>query len=377
MNNALLALNKTELPSLASATTQAKQVVAALDFARQYINGKGSFPWDQYWGSIITTDGVKTYDLSPINSNYMPTSRTTSSATLVNVTVLPMNKASFDSTFNLSKCTATGASPSVTKTSLATLQGGRISASVWLAADTTNDPGTITLTLTDGSGAQSVSTTITNDGSLNRYGISGYFDTSSTTVKLKVSWTSATGIVYLDGWQAELCDYVSPYINNTSASDAQSRVFYVDPTRVFSAATYRYGTQMSWQDICILDESLLRDDYTTGQNTYQRYYSMHANRLTMDNVEAGTHLIFRGIKRAPSYTTADDTTLVDIPQPDIWTVIQGIVAFVKAARYDIGANRETPQAMQIFESMVNDMLISCSAFPGYGAIETIRPVMTI
>ena len=376
MNNALLALNKTELTSLTSATTQAKQVIAGLNSARQYVNAKGTFWWDQYWGSIITTEGVKTYDLSPNNANYMPSSRNTATATLNNVTVAPMNKASFDSSYNLAKCTATGASPSVTKTSLATLNGGRISASVWLAADATNTPGTITLTLTDTVGGQSVSTTITNDGTLNRYGISGYFNTSQTTVKLQVSWTNTSGIVYLDGWQAELCDYVSPYINNTSASAAQSRVYFIDPLRVYSGAQYVYGSLMTWRQVLSLEESLTRDDYTTGQDTYQWYYSMQAGQLNVENVASGTHLILRGAKRAPVYSTSDGSVLVDIPQPEVWTLIQGVVAFVKTARYDIGANKESPQAIAIFENMVNEMLISCSPFPGYGALEIIRPVMT-
>lgn len=337
---------------------------------------RASFPWDQYWGSIITTDGVKSYDLTPANANYMPTSRNTANATLNNVTVSPMNKVSFDNTFNLAKCTATGASPYVRKVSAATINNGRISASVWLVADQTDDPGTITLTLDDGAGGQSVSTTITNDGTLQRYGISGYFTSAQTTVRLKVSWTSATGVVYIDGWQAEVCDYVTPYINNTTTA-AQNRVYFIDPTRVHSVAQYVNGSQLTWNNVVYQDTNLSYDDFTTGPASVQFFYSMDGNKLNLDNVDSGTHMLIRGVKRAPFYTITDADTLVDIPLPELYVVIQGVVAFIKNARYDIGANRESASSVRIFESMVNDMIVLCSPSPGFTIMDVVQAVMTV
>lgn len=229
------------------------------------MNYKGSFNWDKFFGTFITVDNINTYELTPAVYNYVATSRATSAATASNVTVTPKNAASYDDTYNLAKCTATGSSPSVSMESQAggvasdpVLQQIRISGSVWLKADADNDPGTITLTMTDGSDLQSVSTTITNSGVLQRYGISGYFDNSETTIKLKVSWTSTTGVVYLDGWQIENNDWPSETIVNTTSNPILRQV-YANADRVHSLAAYKYGQRITWNEIATPDHIMAYD----------------------------------------------------------------------------------------------------------------------
>ena len=319
--------------------------------------------------------GKNQYELTKSGvSNYFTDSRNTSGATLNNVTVLPKQACSYDSTYNLAKCTATGSSPSVSRTSLATLNNGRISGSIWLKADTTLSPGTITLTMTDGSDSQSVSTTITNDGTLKRYAISGYFTTASTTCKLKVSWTSTTGVVYLDQWQIENNDWASEAIVNTSTTASQERTIYTDPNRLSAIAVYKHSSVLNWTDVPIYDGQKLPHNYSTrNYNTSTMWYNTAGYGLNIENAQDGTHLVYHGYKKPIYYTS--DSDVFDVPAPEVWQVVEGVVAYLKSAKYDIGSSKEAAIHWSRFEAAVRDMVNTSRANPAWGYTQVLYPTM--
>lgn len=359
----------------------------AWNLARQYLNTKGSFWWDNYWGSFITTPGIVSYRLTPNGYNYFPATRDCTTATGTNnVTVVPNFSASFDDKFAIDQCVANGPNPSVSKTSLIAqppipaLSKTRVSASVWLYSDATNPPGTITLTLTDGAGNQAVSTTVNNDGNLQRYGISGYFGNQSTSVKLTVSWPNSTGIVYLDGWQCENNDWPSEYFDNLGTTTPQLRTVFADPLRVHSIAPYKYNETLTWSEVITnVGSELFQDEHTSFPDQIYRYYSSAGGALNVQNVPNGTHLIYRAKKTAPVFTlgsvaaatpgtgvvAANGQEVIDIPEPELWTVVLGVVAYLKASMYDIGANAEVGNAMKLFQNMVEELNLTSIEMPGW------------
>lgn len=341
--------------------------------ARQRINFKGSFPWDKFFGTIITVDGINSYTLTPNSQNWCPDSRNCANATLVNVTALPKSGASFDDTYNLGKCTATGANPSIKKTTVGTLNNGRVSASVWLKGDLTNTPGTITLTLTDAVGGQSVSSVIQNDGTLQRYGLCAYFTTASTGVSLTVSFTSPSGVIYIDAWQIENNDWPSETIHNPSLTHSQPRTVYANPDRLHSIAQYRYNTRLQWSEIMYMDQGLSAYDHTLTYNQITRYASISFNLLNLTNVPVGTNLVYRGNKKAPVFAAGTDA--VDVEDPDYWILVEGTIAFQKTAMYDIGSNKEADSAMSRFDALLEDAVNSTGTWPGYSFLDVITPVM--
>lgn len=309
------------------------------------------------------------YALTPDVSNYVINSRASASITTTNVTLSPKNAASFDDTFNLTKCTATGATPSVSRTSTGTLQLQRVSASVWLKADTTLPPGTITLTLTDAAGGQSVSSTINNNGTVQRYGLCGYFSNASTGCKLTVSWASITGIIWVDAWQIENNDWPSEYIDNPT-SGVLARTVFADPERFKWIIPYLYNTRLTWDNLFWLDNSIFPQDHIATLNTLFKYYSVRGHQLNLDNVAAGTHLMYRAKKKPPIY--ANDTDVVDIPPPDVFTLlVYGGVAYQKAALYDIGTNAEAASAMKEFQNRVEMSIMTNVEHPAWSYVDVV------
>lgn len=290
----------------------------------------------------------------------------------------PSNGVSYDDSYKLMKLTATGVTPSVTKTSVGTLNQRRVSASVWLKADSANPPGTVTLTLSDGADNQVVSETITVDENLRRFGIAGYFTNVSSTVKLKVSWTSTTGVLWCDQWQAEDNDWPSETIVNNSTTAPQARTVFVDPLRVMGVAPYAYNQQITWSDMLYNDSGLYPADYQASpSDSRTRWVSVNGGTINLKNIAAGTHLLYRAKKLPPTYdTNSTGSEIIQIPEPELWTVIRGAVAYQKAAAYDSGSNSEVTRAMAAFGAAVEDMVMSSRTNPSWSFVNVLAPRMT-
>lgn len=371
-NHVLLGLSEKAVTALTSRTRD-QQVLSCINQARQMMNVKGSFPWDKFFGSIITVDGINSYTLTPNSQNWCPDSRNCANATLINVTVAPKAAASFDDTYNMAKCTATGANPSLKKTTVGTLNNGRVSASVWLKGDLVSTPGTITLTLTDAVGGQSVSSVVQNDGTLQRYGLCAYFTTVSTGVSLTVSFTSPNGVLYIDAWQIENNDWPSETMHNPSLTHSQPRTLYANPDRLHSITPYRYNTRLAWSEVMYIDQGLSAYDHMLTYNQLTRYASIAFNLLNLTNVPVGTHLVYRGNKKAPVFTAGTD--LVDVEDPEYWIFVQGAIAYQKAFMYDIGSNKEAAAALSRYDNLLEDMVNSTGTWPGYSFVDVVSPVM--
>lgn len=329
-------------------------------------------PWDYAFNTIIPTTGVKTYSLTPRVTNYLPLTRGCQSIVGNNVTVARMNAAAYDGTYNLDKVTATGATPYVRKTTTGTAAAGRYTASVWLRADTTNTPGTITLTFSDSSGGQAVSTTVTNSGSLQRYSLSSYFDGSVSTLRIEISWTSDTGVVYLDGWQIEDNDWASEMIPNATAN-VKVRTTYVDPDRLIAIAPYKNGERLAWAEVIQPNQNMTAFDMTAYPYPNLKQYRIDGKYLVLDNVTEGTTLVYYGHQVPTVWTSGTDA--VDVPEPYYWILIEGAVSIMKMNIYDIGTNTESNTAYTRFQVKVADLANSVGGWPGWSFQEVIRPVM--
>lgn len=378
VNHTLLQFNEKPLSGISSTRTRDQQVVSAYNMAVQYLNTQGSFWWDSFMGTFLPVDNKLSYQPTPACSNFMPNSRdtTASIATLVNVTLLPKSAASYDDTYNLAKATATGANPSILRTTVGSLSSRRVSASVWIRGDATLPPGDITLTLSDDLGSQATTKVVTNDGQLQRYGISAYLDGSRTMARLKVSWANATGILYIEGWQVEDNDWPSENIINAQASAEQLRQIYVDPLRISGIAPYKYNTRLNWSEMVYYDPSLRPFDHTNYTDNFHQFYSAESGYINLVNVDSDTNLVYQAKRVPPVYNSSTPgTEVVLIPEPELWTVIRGIVAFLKQANYDVGANSEVSRAMSAFGVAVEDMVNTSKSSPAWSFLDIISPKM--
>lgn len=358
-----------------TSATNIQQIISCINRAQDTMFQEGATYWQEYMGTFITASGKRTYDVTPAGYNYCATSRTFSSATLNNVTVTPKNAVSWDDTFSASKCTATGSSPSVTVTSISdsALSSARVTASIWIQADATNTPSTVsgseytvTLTLTDGAGGQSTTSDITVSTGMNRYAITGYFDNTYTQVKFKVSWANTAGILYLDGCQIEPMDWATEYINNTG-STAQARTIFASPDRMVGAGKYRPLERLVSEDIYVMDTSLFPYERAVRTATAsQPYFSLNGGQFNLDNVTAGTHVVYRAKQLPAELSAATDT--VSIPKPWYWVLVQGAKAYVESAAYDIGGSADAVSAEANFRQQIKTMLEMSSPAPGWSIL---------
>jgi len=386
MNQVLLALNEAPITTFTPSTDiRQNQLLSCLNFARQYINTQGSFPWDEYFGTFITIGNKLSYQVTPKVYNYCANNRASTAITAANCTLSPNNDASFDDTYSLVKCTATSGAPSITMTTSAAgtdpdgttqpaLTPGRASASIWIKADGTNTPTSITMTFSDSIGGQvqpALSIPVTSN--LTRVGVSGYFTSAQPLLKMVLTWTPNTSVVYVDGWQIENNDWPSEEIINTNMASPIIRQVYADPTRLLSIVPYVYNTRLSWNQVLYNDSTFYPADHTALLNTAYRFMSTRGNLLNVVNVPSATTLIYRAKRKPQLYTQATD--IVDIPAPDLWTFIEGCVAYQKAFIYDIGTNTEAGSAQAAFANRVQDMIMTVSESPHWSFADTVIPVM--
>jgi len=379
-NYVLQARHHKTLSSISASQLLDQQLLTALNWSNGIIFSRGSCYWQEYMGTFITVTGKRTYEVTPETTNYCPTSRVFTAATLNNVTMTSFSAVSWDDSFKLSKATATGASPSVTVTSIATVNSGRVTASIWLAGDATDVPGTgdetntVTLTLTDTVGGQSVTKDVTVGETPDRYAISGAFSSAQATVKLKVSWASPTGIVYLDACQIEKYDYATEYIDNTSAVAAQIRTAFAAPDRLLGVGKYKPGTTPVEQDIYLYDPGLYPYERANRliPNIDPRF-SNQGGMISVEGVDADAHVIYRA-KEVPMKLTAGTDTLT-IPEPWIWVLVEGGKAFMDNAMYDIGANKDAQKTREWFETQVDSMLALSEPSPAYTYLPNNYPRM--
>lgn len=331
-------------------------------------------------GDFITVTGKRTYEPTPDVSNYCPTSRNFSAATLVNVTRVPNNQIAWDDTYNLTQFTATGA-PSVTIQSVGVIPAGRITASIWLQGDATNTPGTgtttmnVTLTLLDANNTQLATATITVPSAFpDRFSLSAYFNGGTNTVKLQVSWANTAGIVYMDACQIEPSDWATEYIDN-STSSPQARVLFADPSRILGISNYQAGTTPSVLDEFIYTKDLYPYDHASYVNLLGNpYYGTAGGQINVFQVSAGQHVVYRA-KAVPPKLTGASGEKINIPKPWYWVMVQGAKAYQLQALYDIGVDVDSSTAEKVFESQIEDMLENAEPSPAFLYVSNPYPRM--
>lgn len=343
----------------------------------------GSCYWQEYFGDFITATGQRTYIPTQDAYNYCGTSRTFTSATTNHVTVSPKNAVSWDDTWNLTKLTATGSSPriAISSVSSSALSAAVCTGSIWVAADATHPPDTstnsanVTMTLTDGASAQAVSHTIAPGTTPDRYALSSYFTNASSSLILTLSWTSATGVIYIDACQFEASPYATEYIDNTGTS-ALERTLFADPSRIVSFSQYYPNTTATYNDLVYYDSSLYPNERAYRPDTASfRSMSNQGGYFNLENVPAGTHMMYRAKAIPKKLLGTSGETIPALPEPWTWVVVQGAKAFVQSSMYDIGANNDSSLGVKAFDDLIEATLEMSDPSPNYTWIHNNYPRM--
>lgn len=313
--------------------------------------------------------------MSPDTYNWIPYSRTSSNWIVANANAAPKISASFDDTYSLTRLIATGTlGPFFRVETVDPIEPGVYTASVWLKTDPADPPVGLYLGLLSAGFAQFYATEITNDGTLARYSCSGYLDGATNPVSVGVFWDGPAGTVYVDAVQLELNDYASPFIPNETGNKLM-RQSYFDPDRIHGIAPYVYERPVTWSEVLYGNEYQNPYTHSTGYPTTARFANMNQGKLNLSNVPTASHIAIRGAKRARTYTYADATVELDMPEPYYWTWVSGATARMKQDIYDIGTNKEASAEWAAFTMRVEEMLLMVGGSPGWGTLDVVNPVM--
>lgn len=345
-------------------------------------------------GTILTVEGKRTYPVTPETVNFAPFSRDFTSAAVAsyvstnNVTLTPYDKVSWDDRFYATKAEAGGADPAIELTSGAVSytpdQGytsGRYTVSLWLMADADNPPSLtddsnlVTLTLTNGDGSVTETKEISLTTVMDRFAITAPLDLHGLSdpdnvAELTVSWDNPDGVIWLDAWQVERNDYATEYIDNTAETYKERDVF-ASPDRILGVGRYRPGMTPTHQDVYVYDNTLYPYERTIRPVvTSDAAYSNQGGQLCMENVEADTHVIYRAKQQPPVFDSEnpsnnDQPQFVQMPDPWIWVLVEGIRTFMVNAMYDTGTNAESEKAKNDFIGRIEAMIQMSEPSPGW------------
>lgn len=367
--------NLNETPKVSLGTdTYSTQLLSALNQARATMSSVAKFPWDYYVGSIITTEGVTDYPLTPYTTQLCGTTRGVDNATVTNATVSKRQAVGYDGTKRMDRVTATTAAPVISKPTL-TLESaidGIATASVWLKEGTTA-PTSVSFRLKN-SGGTVLATTTATPGALTRISVSAYTTQSQgDTFTCELLWTENATDVLVDGWQIEVSDYATEYIDNTSASP-KVRTEYALGESIYAVGPYDYAlsniyNRWYWNNRNITPQVPMYNPNTLGGD---QLFNIQNDKLILSGTQDPTHTLYVAAKAPPIWTAGAD--IIDVPAPDHWLLIQGAVAFLKTTLYDIGSNTAVVQEIDKFKLTVVDLMRRKSGWRGYEVLPVVSPV---